>query len=55
MKNILVTVTGIAILIGTLTPLKGNEPYIEIEDIYDTHGVLDIKFQWEMRIFWGKK
>ncbi len=44
MKNILVTVTGIAILIGTLTPLKSNEPYIEIEDIYDTRGVLE---EWQ--------
>jgi len=44
MKNILVTVTGIAILIGTLTPLKSNEPYIEIEDIYDTDGVLE---EWQ--------
>ncbi|HOM87775.1 MAG TPA: hypothetical protein PLU42_07035 [Spirochaetota bacterium] len=41
MKNILVVATGIVILIGTLTPLKSNEPYIEIEDIYDTHGVLE--------------
>ena len=44
MKNILVTVTGIAMLIGTLTPLKSNEPYIEIEDIYDTRGVLE---EWQ--------
>ena len=44
MKNIVIVVTGIAILIGTLTPLKSNEPYIEIEDIYDTHGVLE---EWQ--------
>ena len=44
MKNILVVATGIVILIGTLTPLKSNEPYIEIEDIYDTRGVLE---EWQ--------